>query len=63
MKRDDKVRVKLLANLPDVEKSYRGRIGTVIADSEPGEVILVEFDGEVTIHQFLDADLEKLDGR
>ncbi|MDR3746644.1 MAG: hypothetical protein P4M04_00545 [Acidobacteriota bacterium] len=57
----DRVRVKLLANLPDTEKPYRGMIGTVVAHSEPGEVILVEFGYETITHQFLAADLEKIE--
>jgi hypothetical protein len=43
----------------NVENSLRGRMGTVVADSKPGEVILVEFDGEAVTHQFLIDDLEQ----
>jgi hypothetical protein len=55
MKRGDRVRVRLLA------KVDRGKIGTVVADSAPGEVILVEFDDEAVTHQFSGEDLELLD--
>ncbi len=61
MKLGDRVRVKLLADLPSVEKPYRGRIGTVVEHSEPGEVILVEFGNERITHQFLAADLDKIE--
>jgi hypothetical protein len=61
MKRGDKVRVKLSANPPDTEKYYGGWIGTVVADSEPGEVVTVEFEEETGTHQFLFADLEKIE--
>ncbi len=57
MKRSDRVRVKLLAN---VENWFRGRNGTVLADSAPGEVVLVEFDDEAVTHQFLAEDLERI---
>jgi hypothetical protein len=56
----DRVRVKLLADLPDFEKPYRGRIGTVVAHSEPGEVIMVEFGDETIAHPFLAAELDKI---
>lgn len=58
MKRGDKVRVKNMT-ATNVENSLRGRMGTVVADSKPGEVILVEFDGEAVTHQFLIDDLEQ----
>ena len=65
MKRGDKVRVKLSENPPETEKYYGGWIGTVVADSEPGEPVQVEFeeelDEEVTSHQFPAADLEKIE--
>jgi hypothetical protein len=38
-----------------------GWIGTVVADCEPGEVVTVEFEEETGIHQFLFADLEKIE--
>ena len=38
-----------------------GWIGTVVADSEPGEVITVEFEEEEGTHQFQSADLEKIE--
>jgi len=40
MKLGDKVQVKDLAT---VEASFRGRIGTLIADSEQGDVVVAEF--------------------
>jgi hypothetical protein len=61
MVRGDRVRVKLLANLPDIEKPYRGRIGTVVEHSEPGEVIMVEFGDETIAHPFLAVELDKID--
>ena len=61
MKRGDKVRVKPLANLPDTEKPYGEWIGTVVADSEPGQVVTVEFEEEEGTRQFQSADLEKLE--
>jgi hypothetical protein len=60
MKLGDRVRVKKLANLPDSEKPYRNRIGTVAANSGPGEVVLVDFDDEAIQHQFLAEDLEQI---
>ncbi|MFZ0313701.1 MAG: hypothetical protein WAL85_13415 [Candidatus Korobacteraceae bacterium] len=64
MKRGDKVRVKLPANPPDAEKNYGDWIGTVVADSAPGDMVQVQFDEELddgpVTHQFQDADLEKL---
>jgi hypothetical protein len=64
MQRGDKVRVKLPPNPPDAEKNYGDWIGTVVADSGPGETVQVQFeeeldDGPVT-HQFQAEDLEKL---
>jgi hypothetical protein len=53
----DQVRVKKLAN---VDNSHRNRLGTVVEDSEPGEVVLVEFEDEAVCHQFLEDDLDKL---
>ena len=58
MKRGDKVRVRLLAN---VENWQRGRTGTVSADCRPGEAVQVEFDDEAVAHQFLAGDLEHTD--
>jgi hypothetical protein len=63
MKRGDKVRVKLPENPPDMEKSYGGWIGTVVADSEPGASVTVEFEEEPGTHEFLFADLEKIEGQ
>jgi hypothetical protein len=40
MKCGDKVQVKDLAK---VEASFRGRLGTVTADSRSGDVVVVEF--------------------
>lgn len=57
MNRGDRVRVKLLAN---VENQFRGRNGVVVADSAPGEVVLVECDDEAVAHQFLAEDLERI---
>lgn len=57
MKTGNKVRVKLLAK---VDREFQGRLGTVIQDSEPGEVVVVEFDDEAVAHQFLAEDLERL---
>jgi ribosomal protein L21E len=55
----DRVRVKLLAK---VKPEFQGRAGTVVSDSEPGEVLLVSFDGETEdiAHQFLAEDLESI---
>ncbi len=60
MNRGDKVRVKLPANPPDMEKSYGDWIGTVLADSGPDGVVQVEFDEEPGTHQFQATDLEKI---
>ena len=60
MMRGDRVRVKLLAKLPDMDKLYRGSIRTVVVHSEHGEVIPVEFGDEVITHQFLADDLDKI---
>jgi hypothetical protein len=49
MKRGDKVQVKDLAK---VEASFRGRLGTVTADSESGDVVAVEFEGKGDTHAF-----------
>jgi len=57
MKHGDRVRVKLQAN---VENEFRGRTGMVDADSTPGEVVLVSFDDEAVVHQFLAEDLDPL---
>jgi hypothetical protein len=65
MQRGDKVRVKLPANPPDAEKNYGGWIGTVVADSSPGEMVQVQFeeelDDETGTHQFQADDLEKIE--
>lgn len=64
MRRGDRVRVKLLANppdMPDMLEHYRGWIGTVVAHNEPGEVIMVEFGDETAAHPFLAADLDKIE--
>ena len=61
MKKGDKVRVKELANLPDPEKPYGDWIGTVVADSEPGAVVQVEFEEVEGIHEFQSADLDKIE--
>jgi hypothetical protein len=61
MKKGDKVRVKELANLPDPEKPYGDWIGTVVADSEPGAVVQVEFEEVEGIHEFQAADLDKIE--
>jgi len=65
MKRGDKVRVKLPANPPDMEKNYGGWIGTVMADSAPGEMVQVRFEEELDegpgTHQFQADDLEKIE--
>jgi hypothetical protein len=55
LKRGDRVRVKLQAN---VESEFRGRTGTVDADSALGEVVVVSFDDEAVAHQFLAEHLE-----
>jgi hypothetical protein len=55
------VRVKRSANPPDTEKYYGGWIGTVVADSEAGAVVTVEFEEETGTQQFLFADLEKIE--
>ena len=60
MNRGERVRVKLLAK---VDNWLRGKIGTVIADSAPGETVQVEFDDEAVAHQFLAEDLERVDDR
>ncbi len=60
MKSGDKVRVKLPAAPPDTEKNYGDWIGTVTADSAPGEMVQVEFDEDPGPHQFQEADLEKI---
>jgi hypothetical protein len=63
MNRGDKVRVKLSANPPDTEKYYGGWVGTVVADSEPGAMVTVEFEEETGTQQFLFADLEKIEAQ
>jgi hypothetical protein len=55
MKCGDKVRVKLLAN---VEHWFRGRTGTVDADSGPGEVVQVSLDDEAAAYPFQPEDLD-----
>lgn len=56
MKRGDKVRVKLLA---EVETRFQGKTGTVSIDSVPGGVVIVFFDDEKAVnHQFAADDLE-----
>jgi hypothetical protein len=57
MKRGDRVQVKLLAN---VVESLRGRKGVVSADSEAGEVVLVDMDDEAVTRQLFAEDLEKI---
>jgi hypothetical protein len=54
--------VKKLAN---VEKEFRGKTGTLIADSTPGHVILVGMDDEpeTEARQFLEEDLEQINER
>jgi ribosomal protein L21E len=61
MMRGDRVRVKLLPNLPDMKESYRGRIGTVVEHSEPGGVIMVEFGDETIAHPFTAEELDKIE--
>ncbi|MGA2371605.1 MAG: hypothetical protein ACLPPV_03060 [Candidatus Korobacteraceae bacterium] len=65
MKRGDKVRVKLPANPPDMEKNYGDWVGTVVADSAPGEMVQVKFEEEFDevsdTHQFQESDLEKIE--
>jgi len=61
MKRGDKVRVKLPATPPDTEKNYGDWIGTVMADSEPGEMVQVEFEEVTGTDKFQGADLEKIE--
>ncbi len=63
MKRGDKVRVKLSENPPDTEKYYGGWIGTVVADSEPGAPVTVQFEEEDGPEEFLFADLEKIEAQ
>jgi hypothetical protein len=58
MRHGQRVRVKKTAN---AENWHLGRSGTVIADSEPGEVVLVEFDDEAVGHQFLEHFLFSVD--
>ncbi|MGA3318973.1 MAG: hypothetical protein ABSC64_21365 [Candidatus Korobacteraceae bacterium] len=55
MKRGDKVRVAVLAHEPE----FRGRFGTVLADSAPGEMVKVEFEEEAIRHNFLARELER----
>jgi hypothetical protein len=55
MNRGDRVRVKKLGN---VERSFQNRTGTVAADNEPGETVLVDFDDEAVSHQFVEEDLD-----
>jgi len=57
MKSGDRVRVRLMAN---VEDRLRGRKGGVSADSEPGEIVLVEMEDEAITHRFLAENLEKI---
>lgn len=56
MKCRDEMRVKLLAK----ETLYRGRTGTVVADSAPGELVEVEFHDELITHHFLAEDIEPI---
>jgi hypothetical protein len=55
MNRGERVRVKLLAN---VEHSFRGRTGTVDADSAPGEAVQASLDDEGIPYPFQPEDLE-----
>ena len=55
LKRGNRVRVKPQAR---VENEFRGKTGTVDADSAVGEVVLVSFNEEAVAHQFLAEDLE-----
>jgi hypothetical protein len=57
MKRGDQVQVKDAAS---VDSEYRGRTGTVIADTAPGQLVDVEFDDEAVTHSFNAIDLESL---
>jgi hypothetical protein len=57
MRRGERVRVKLLAN---VDKWFQGRTGTVDADSALGEVVLVSLDDETVVQHFLAEDLERI---
>jgi len=57
MRRGERVRVKLLAK---VNKWFQGRAGTVVADSGPGEVVLVSLDGHSAVQHFLAKDLERI---
>jgi hypothetical protein len=61
MKRGDRVRVKPSENPPDSEKYYGGWIGTVVADSEAGAPVTVEFEEEDGTQQFPFTDLEKIE--
>ena len=54
MKRGDRVRVKQTVKEP----WCRGRTGTVVADSAPGELVEVELNDEVITNPFLPEELE-----
>jgi len=49
MKRGDKVQVK---NLEQVAPAFRGKIGTVTADSRLGDVVVAEFGEKPVSHAF-----------
>ena len=57
MKRGDQVRIK---DVGSVDTEYRGRTGTVIADTAPGQLVDVEFDDEAVTHSFNASDLDSL---
>ncbi len=54
MKRGERVRVKQTV----METWCRGRTGTVVVDSVPGELVEVELNDEVITHSFLPEELE-----
>jgi hypothetical protein len=57
MRRGESVRVRLQAN---VEHWFRGRTGTVDADSAPGELVQVSLGDEAVAHPFHPEDLEPI---
>jgi hypothetical protein len=52
MRKGTKVRVKLLAKLPEDQMRFRGVVGTVDLDSVSGAAVLVRFEGEQGLQQF-----------
>jgi hypothetical protein len=59
MKRGDKVQVK---DMEKVAPAFRGKIGTVTADSTVGDVIVAEFGDKAVTHAFFADELSEVVG-